>query len=564
MKNLNGNYWLWVVLILAGGALVRFCSLTSLPPGIYPDEAMNISDGLTTAENGDWKWFYENNQGREGLYMNILGYLMHWFGASLFVVRFLPAMIGFLTLPAVFWLGKKLFDDKTALYALALTAFSYWHLNFSRIGFRALLMVLTISWGFALLIEAMYRLKNPKCLKNKSLDTGTLFFVLSGLVFGISLHTYIAVRIVPAVIFVAFFVFAIFYRDKIKILLRQLLIFSFFALLTASPLLLDFWIFPEHFSGRTNNVSVFKAENMPMELARTAGLTLASFLFYGDQNWRHNYPYLPITLPIWGIPLIFGFGLAIYNFISTSVGLILKKTKIKEEKLWLVFGQIFLAAWWFLLLMPSVLTIEGIPHGLRSIGSIPPTFLLASLIAVSWARSEKAKKILVSLLVLSSLFSVFAYFFLWGRSAQTYDAFEYRLSGMGIFIREEAKKDSETNFYVLANNNSLRTNVNLPVAVEPIRFYTWNLKERVKFILPEELDSVEIKMPAKIVIMQEDSEMIEKIRAKNPLLEIKKVRIGSLPVNDAGVINFNPAGLEGFLIPSIPVATDFMILEQRL
>ena len=132
---------------------------------------------------------------------------------------------------------------------------------------------------------------------------------------------------------------------------------------------------------------------------------------------------------------------------------------------------------------------------------------------------------------------------------------------MGIFIREKAKEDEETNFYVLANNDSLRTDVNLPVAAEPIRFYTWNLKERVRFILPEELDQVEIKMPAKVIIMQEDREMAERVKAKVSLLEIKKVRIGSLPASDDGTVNFNPVGIEGFLNPPIPIATDFTILE---
>ncbi len=560
MEKKNSNYWLLVFFVFLAAAFVRFIGLTSLPPGIYPDEAMNIGDGLPTAERGGWEWFYENNQGREGLYMNILGYLLHWFGPSLFVVRFLPALIGFLTLPAIFWLGRKLFDKRVAIYALALTAFSYWHLNFSRIGFRALMMVLFVSWTFAFLVEAFYRLKKSDS-KKKRPDTGTLFFILSGLFLGLSLHTYIAVRIVPAVLVVAFVAFALFYRNQIKILLRQGLIFAFFALLTAAPLLIDFYNFPEHFTGRTNNVSVFKSENIPAELLRTGGLTLASFLFYGDQNWRHNYPYLPVVLPIWGVPLLFGFAFAIYKFFVVLIGIFFGSKKIKEQELWLTFGQILLAAWWFLLLMPSIMTVEGIPHALRSIGSIPPTFLIAAFTVAQWAKSERAKKIVAALIVVSSLFSVFAYFFLWGRSVQAYDSFEYRLSGMGIFIRDMAKKEGETNFYVIANNDSLKTGFNLPVAAEPIRFYTWQVRDRVSFILPENLDKMEIKSPAKVVIMQEDSSLAEKIKQKSPDLEIKKLRIGSSPVFNANTVNFNPVGEEGFLSPSIPVYAEFTILE---
>jgi len=43
----------------------------------------------------------------------------------------------------------------------------------------------------------------------------------------------------------------------------------------------------------------------------------------------------------------------------------------------------------------------------------------------------------------------------------------------------------------------------------------------------------------------------------------KKVRIGSLPVKEEGVVNFNPKELEGFLNPSIPVYADFKMIELK-
>jgi len=112
MKNIKTKKWqvfeiAVVIMIFALGAYVRFTGLTCLPPGLYPDEAMNLSDGLKTAETGEWKLFYENNNGREGLYINIIGYLLHWFGPNLWIVRFLPALIGALTLPAIYWLGLR-------------------------------------------------------------------------------------------------------------------------------------------------------------------------------------------------------------------------------------------------------------------------------------------------------------------------------------------------------------------------------------------------------------------------------------------------------------------------
>ncbi len=563
MENKKIVYWLLVALILLGSAGVRFVGLTSLPPGIYPDEAMNTTDGLATAEKGGWEWFYENNQGREGLYINILGYLLHWFGPSIFVVRFLPALIGFLTLPAVFWLGLRLAGRIPAIYALALMGFSYWHLNFSRIGFRALLMVFLITWTFAFLIEGLSRLKEKKDKKFWSVTGSTWFFALAGLSLGLSLHTYIAVRIVPAILIVAWLAFILLFREKTKALLLKTVIFGFCALITAAPLLLDFYTFPEHFSGRTNNVSVFKSENMVLDLAKTTGLTLASFVAYGDQNWRHNYPYLPLVLPFWGILLLGGIFYGKIFFLKQAFKSLIKKEGVNSKLLWSAFGWIFLIAWWVFLLLPSILTVEGIPHALRSIGSIPATFLIIAIVIGLLYKKKSYQKVFLFLMAVTVLVNMGAYFFLWGRSPQTYGAFEYRLSGMGVFLRELASNDQTTNLYVVANNGSLRTSVNLPVAAEPIRFFTWGVRDQINFIRPEELDQLQIKTPAKVFLMEEDGGIESRIRNMAMNSVSKKVRIGSLPVKEDDVVNFNPKELEGFLNPSIPVYADFKMIELK-
>jgi hypothetical protein len=58
----------------------------------------------------------------------------------------------------------------------------------------------------------------------------------------------------------------------------------------------------------------------------------------------------------------------------------------KKEGYWKYF---LLGSWFWLMLMPVITTAEGIPHGLRSIGVIPPVFIISA-----WALYEFAQIIM--------------------------------------------------------------------------------------------------------------------------------------------------------------------------
>jgi 4-amino-4-deoxy-L-arabinose transferase-like glycosyltransferase len=550
-----------VVSIVAAGAYVRFVGLTCLPPGLYPDEAMNISDGLTVAEAGEWKLFFENNNGREGLYINILGYLLHWFGPNLWVVRFLPALIGTLTLPAIYWLGRRMSGRFGGIMALGLTAFSYWHLNFSRIGFRALLMVFMLSWAFAFLTEGLFRLVNLK----KRL---WLFFAISGILFGLSLHTYIAVRIAPAAVVALFLLAIIFFTALWKDILKGALITLFFTALTAAPLVYDFVLNPVHFTGRTSNVSVLNSPNLAQDLGKSVFLTLASFVAYGDQNWRHNYPGLPIVLPIWGVILFIGVGWGISRFFKEIGKKLVRKGTKDKKKNWETVMWIFLIAWWGFLLLPSIMTNEGLPHALRSIGAIPPTFLLTAMIVNKWAKNLKLKAIFAGLMILSAVVSVYAYFFLWGESPDAYGAFDNRTSGIGIYLRDEIAQRPDFNYYLVTNQDSFRTDADLPVMIEPIRFYTWQSKDKLKYILPDEFQASAIKKPAKIFFLQNNESILEKIYAAFPNANLVKTRLGSNQSKETEAspqrsVLFAPTDQECFLNTTVPVSNYFNYIDVR-
>src|SRR3989344_8126331 len=57
------------ILIIA--AFFRLWQLDSIPPGLFPDEAMNGNNAFEALHGGGFKIFYRENNGREGLFINI-------------------------------------------------------------------------------------------------------------------------------------------------------------------------------------------------------------------------------------------------------------------------------------------------------------------------------------------------------------------------------------------------------------------------------------------------------------------------------------------------------------
>src|SRR6187549_3697057 len=81
-----------LICILAVAAGMRLYALDRIPPGLYPDEAVNGTDAQEALETGDFKLFYPNNNGREGLFINLQALSVHIFGNTPFALRFVSAL----------------------------------------------------------------------------------------------------------------------------------------------------------------------------------------------------------------------------------------------------------------------------------------------------------------------------------------------------------------------------------------------------------------------------------------------------------------------------------------
>jgi 4-amino-4-deoxy-L-arabinose transferase-like glycosyltransferase len=138
--------------------------------------------------------FYPEDNGREGLYVNIIAVTMdlsHVYTAP-WIVRLPAAVAGVLTVWGLYLLVAELFGDGPGLLAAFLLATSFWGIIFSRIGFRAILAPLALIFTLWLLIKAFRAGADKK-------RTALWYALAAGIVYGLGFYTYIAYRVTPIV-----------------------------------------------------------------------------------------------------------------------------------------------------------------------------------------------------------------------------------------------------------------------------------------------------------------------------------------------------------------------------
>src|SRR3989338_9660055 len=97
---------LWILAVIIPLAVFfRFYQIDSFPPGLYPDEAMNGNNALSALEAGSFKVFYPENNGREGLFINLQAISVGLFGNNPWSLRIVSAIIGTLTVIGLYLLA---------------------------------------------------------------------------------------------------------------------------------------------------------------------------------------------------------------------------------------------------------------------------------------------------------------------------------------------------------------------------------------------------------------------------------------------------------------------------
>lgn len=519
-------YVLFTILVLA--LFVRVYHLDSLPAGLYPDEATNGTDALLANETGDYRLLYTNNYGREGLFINLQALAIKYFGNTVPVLKFWSVVFGTLAVLGIYLLARELFARRIyALIAAFLIATSYWAINFSRIGFRAIMVTFLLTFSFYFFFRGFrtYRLRD---------------FFVAGLFLGVGLHTYVAFRLAPLILIALIPALLLTYERFLARYWKHILIFTLGAFITAAPMFYDFFIHPDHFSSRTGAVSIFSPDINKGDFwgtfGKTFGLSMVKYNFWGDQNWRHNYPPYPILDPVTGAFFLAGFLYLIWETV-TLIGLRLRD-KLRDERL---VRNWFLLAAFFVMLMPEFLTEEGLPHALRAIGTQMPVYLIA-LIPITWIVNRArhslsgARFALYSLLALSlclsAAFNLTKYFVFFNLNPNQHGAFNQNFRNMAVYAMS---LPADTMKYIVPNGGGRMMEDGLPVSAQPIKFLTTGKIENLVYLNPETVIRTRNSV---IILMNRDERIIERLKEKQPSIQEQRIDLFPNTTSDFTVLRF--------------------------
>jgi hypothetical protein len=420
--------------ILVVAAFLRFAMLESAPPGLCFDEAMNGVNVMEAIQSGAWKVYYEDNNGREGLFINIQG-LFVWlqmrmsqfsgaFRLEPWMLRFPSAVFGLLTVLGLYLLVLRVTASRLVSASAALfLATSFWHVNFSRIGFRAISAPCWLVWSLWLLWSGF------KDLSEGRRRRGLLELAAAGALYAAGFHSYIAYRVTPVILL---FVFAWFAREfatggRRKEFLAGTGVFLALAILATAPLAAYFAQNPGSFGGRSAQVSALSAPEPLKVLVVNAWKTALMFNFAGDTFWRHNIAgKAQLFLPV-GVLFLYGIGLTLWSAASKER---------RQAALPGIFAMLWLAAG----ALPVILANENVPHALRGILMAPACCMLAAIGAErAWGWLESRYSRSVAAVCAASLAAVLtwhcytAYFREYARSTHLAEAFE---TGWTDYARE--------------------------------------------------------------------------------------------------------------------------------
>jgi 4-amino-4-deoxy-L-arabinose transferase-like glycosyltransferase len=392
----SGRFLLLAIIVLA--AVLRLGALDRLPPGLYHDEAYNGLDALNVIR-GQHPIFFEANNGREPLFIYLVALSVSLLGRSPLAIRLVAALLGILTVPATYWMVRHLLGRQEALLAALVTATTFWHLNLSRAGFRAIsLPLFTALWlGFFVCGLRQQRRRD---------------WALAGVFLGLSFYTYLAARFAPLILLVLILYWL---ARRQCVPWRGLLLLGICACIVALPLLIYAFRHLGTFLERSAQVSIFNPDINQGNLAGTflhqVLKTLGMFNWRGDFIPRHNLPYRPVfDLPV---GLLFLLGLLIC----------LSRAARQQEYALLLISLM-------VMLLPTVLA-EGAPHFLRAAGVLPIVFVFPAVgCRYAWqaVANRSSRWVATMALVLLVGFSLYTtvndYFVQHVRSAAVYYNFE--------------------------------------------------------------------------------------------------------------------------------------------
>lgn len=415
MKKITGLL-LFLIVILA--CLLRLYSMGNVPASPDWDEAAlgyNAYSILHTGKDEYGKFFPVVLQSfddyKPALYMYFVVPSVYVLGLSTAAVRLPSVLFGILSVLAVFFIVRLLFEkgfilgkvkvesDILALLVSLLVAVSPWHIQFSRVGFEA-------STGLAFnLFAILFFLKG---LKNK------YFLPLSFFCAALSIYVYQSEKVYVPLLFLVLII--VFWGKFLKISKKWIIGSFLLGFVVVLPMLIFIATNP-HALARAKGVSIFTdtekllttttpkidrdnknndyiglmLDNRRIEYVKafTNGYLShfqPNWLFYEGDVSRHHAPYMGL-LYLWTLPFIL-IGLYVLFFSDIS-----RRTKC------------FIALYILISPIPAAVTID-VPHAVRTINFIPAYDILSALGLLYVIYNVRRLRVFFSLPIFILLFGI--------------------------------------------------------------------------------------------------------------------------------------------------------------
>lgn len=453
-----------IVFVIA--ILLRVLYLEKIPPGIHPDAAINALDAWRAFTTHHYQIFYEANFGREGLFINLVSFFFGLFGPTLVAYKLPGVLVGIISVLGMYIFGIAVGRRRlVGLFAAFFMAISMWMILFERTGLRATVSVACVIWTSTFFILALRHRR-------------WYWYAMTGLFLGLGLHTYISFRLMPLMLFAAFFYYAWLRRRVAQVPLRitwrnhhGAIWTVLVATIVALPLGLYFFHHPEYIMGRANEVSVFSQPHPLVLLSKSTLANLSIFSFYGDPNWRHAIARQPLLDPLQSTLFIMGIILVLRQVRK------IHKTSESGRVIDATIG-VYLLILFGGMILPAATTYSpgGIPHALRIIDAAPAVYMFIAIAAATifewfWQKfiSKRRQIVLVTgaiFVLMATVTAVSYYSSQWGQNKQVAHEYGQDYTNVSAHINEWARAgnrvylvntSSEITFFTITTSNILQS-----------------------------------------------------------------------------------------------------------
>lgn len=351
--------------ILLVGGLLRLWALGEIPPILNGDEAsigidvQHILDG-TIRDPFGLMW---------GPLPTMSGFVIaafyRFFGETTFALRLPGALAGTLGIGALYLLARGFLRREVALGAALLLATLPVHIHYSRIAVNTAWDSLLFPGALAALYWAIRR------------EGGSMpLFLTSGLLGGFAQYAYSGSRLLPALMLGVLLAHAVFQPRRLSGKWIGILAMATLLLITASPLFLHAWRYPDDFNARFHQTGIFQTGFVEQEkLAR--GTTTVGVLVEQTKRALLGFAYLPDNTETWGAwtPLVPAL-LSVALFIGLPVSL----------RNWRRPFTALIHGWfWSVLILAGALTLH--PPTSNRLTSMMPVVALFAALGLDWAAT---------------------------------------------------------------------------------------------------------------------------------------------------------------------------------